>query len=297
MAENEHGPGCAPTKKRAISGGIAARLAGVAAVLRFALRGYDVVALILVLIAALVLLWAFVGGAAFKLAASLACALALAVAATEVPIVANSHTDAGDDADYLVVLGARVDEDGQPSYSLRYRLEAALAYLEAHPATAAVLSGGQGDDEPTTEAACMYGWLVEHGVEASRLLLEGKSSNTQENLRNSLALIGVGEAQADGADTVGTVGGQVEGTSGVDGTPASSADTPAPSARTAAPAPSTPRIAVVSSSYHLFRAKLIARGLGVEVLGVASYPGNPVVALNYFVREAPAVWKQLLMGS
>ena len=276
------------TKKHALSGGIAAWLAGVAAVLRFALRGYDVVALILVLIAALVLLWAFVGGAAFKLAASLACALALAVAATEVPIVANSHTDAGDDADYLVVLGARVDEDGQPSYSLRYRLEAALAYLEAHPATAAVLSGGQGDDEPTTEAACMYGWLVEHGVEVSRLLLEGKSSNTQENLRNSFALIGVGEAQADGAGTVGTVGGEVEGTSGVD-------DTPAPSA--AAPAPSTPRIAVVSSSYHLFRAKLIARGLGVEVLGVASYPGNPVVALNYFVREAPAVWKQLLMGS
>lgn len=276
------------TKKHALSGGIAAWLAGVAAVLRFALRGYDVVALILVLIAALVLLWAFVGGAAFKLAASLACALAVAVAATEVPIVANSHTDAGDDADYLVVLGARVDEDGQPSYSLRYRLEAALAYLEAHPATAAVLSGGQGDDEPTTEAACMYGWLVEHGVEVSRLLLEGKSSNTQENLRNSFALIGVGEAQADGAGTVGTVGGEVEGTSGVD-------DTPAPSA--AAPAPSTPRIAVVSSSYHLFRAKLIARGLGVEVLGVASYPGNPVVALNYFVREAPAVWKQLLMGS
>ena len=288
MAENEHGPGRAPTKKHALSGGIAAWLAGVAAVLRFALRGYDVVALILVLIAALVLLWAFVGGAAFKLAASLACALAVAVAATEVPIVANSHTDAGDDADYLVVLGARVDEDGQPSYSLRYRLEAALAYLEAHPATAAVLSGGQGDDEPTTEAACMYGWLVEHGVEVSRLLLEGKSSNTQENLRNSFALIGVGEAQADGAGTVGTVGGEVEGTSGVD-------DTPAPSA--AAPAPSTPRIAVVSSSYHLFRAKLIARGLGVEVLGVASYPGNPVVALNYFVREAPAVWKQLLMGS
>lgn len=292
------------TKKRALSGGIAAWLAGVAAVLRFALRGYDVVALILVLIAALVLLWAFVGGAAFKLAASLACALALAVAATEVPIVANSHTDAGDDADYLVVLGARVDEDGQPSYSLRYRLEAALAYLEAHPATAAVLSGGQGDDEPTTEAACMYGWLVEHGVEVSRLLLEDKSSNTQENLRNSFALIGVGEAQAGGADADGTVGGEVEGTSGVDGTPASSADAlassaaaPAPSARTAAPAPSTPRIAVVSSSYHLFRAKLIARGLGVEVLGVASYPGNPVVALNYFVREAPAVWKQLLMGS
>ncbi len=254
-------------KSRVVSGGVGALLAGVAAVLHFALRGYDVIACILLLIAVLVLLWAFVGGAAFKVVACLACVLALAVAVTEVPIVANAHADADVDADYLVVLGARVDEGGQPSYSLLYRLEAALAYLDAHPRTVAVLSGGQGDDEPTTEAACMYDWLVAHGVEPGRLLTEDRSTSTLENLRNSFALIGVGEnAGADGASEV--------------------TDT----------ATSTPRIAVLSCSYHLFRAKLIAQSLGVEVLGVACYPGNPVMALNYFIREAPAVWKQLLVG-
>ena len=53
--------------------------------------------------------------------------------------------------------------------------------------------------------------------------------------------------------------------------------------------------AVVSSSYHLYRAKLLAQQLGVEVAGIAANPGNPLVALNYFIREAPAVWKELLV--
>ena len=57
------------------------------------------------------------------------------------------------------------------------------------------------------------------------------------------------------------------------------------------------KVAVVSSSYHLFRAKLIASGLGVDVSGVAAFPGNPVVTVNYFIREAPAVWKQLLLNA
>ena len=223
-----------------------------AAVLRFALRGYDVIALILVGIAVFVMLWAFAGGMAFKVAVGVAGVIAVAVALTEVPIVSNARTDAGDDVDYLVVLGARVDEDGAPSYSLLWRLEASLGYLNAHPEARAVLSGGQGADEPATEAACMCDWLVAHGVSPDRLIVEDESANTYENLRNSFALIDAG------ADS---------------------------------------NIAVVSSSYHLYRAKLIARGLGVEVAGIASYPGNPVVALNYFIREAPAVWKQLLVSA
>lgn len=242
------------TKRKATSAGVAAGLVGVAAVLRFALRGYDVVAAILVAAAVLVLLWAFVGGAVFKAALALVGVVAVAVALTEVPIVANAHTDAGDDARCLVVLGARVDESGQPSYSLLWRLEAARDYLEGHPGTVAVLSGGQGPDEPCSEAACMFDWLRAHGVDEARLLVEDASTDTRENLRNSFALL-----RERGFDP-------------------------------------SQGVAVVSSSYHLYRAKLIAVGLGAEVGGVAAYPGNPVVTANYFIREAPAVWKQLLVG-
>ena len=245
------------TKNKTLAASVAASLAALAAVLRFALRGYDVVALILVVVAALVVLWAFVGGMAFKAAAGVVGVVALAVAVTEVPIVSNAKTDAAEDAEYVVVLGARVDEGGNPSYSLLWRLEATLEYLNAHPDCIAVLSGGQGADEPMSEAACMHDWLVAHGVAGDRLIVEDRSTNTLENLCNSFVLL---EQRTGDGDLSG-------------------------------------KVAIVSSSYHLFRAKLIASGLGVDVSGVAAFPGNPVVTVNYFIREAPAVWKQLLLNA
>ena len=37
--------------------------------------------------------------------------------------------------------------------------------------------------------------------------------------------------------------------------------------------------------------------MGVDVSGVVAFPGNPVVTVNYFIREVPAVWKQLLLNA
>ena len=49
------------------------------------------------------------------------------------------------------------------------------------------------------------------------------------------------------------------------------------------------RIAIVSSEYHLYRAKYMAQTLGAEALGVAARTTYPVLMLNYFIREAFAV--------
>ena len=45
------------------------------------------------------------------------------------------------------------------------------------------------------------------------------------------------------------------------------------------------RIAVCSSEYHLYRAQLLARRLGVEVGAVPARTTKPVLKLNYFLRE------------
>lgn len=45
-------------------------------------------------------------------------------------------------------------------------------------------------------------------------------------------------------------------------------------------------VAIVSSAYHLYRAKLMCRSLGVEAAGVAAPWGYFFVMLNYFIREA-----------
>ncbi len=90
--------------------------------------------------------------------------------------------------DYLIVLGARVRED-DISLSLKARLDRAIRFLEEHPETTLVLSGGQGEDEPTTEAMAMAEYLRYNGVEPERMLLETNSTNTTENMICSYALI------------------------------------------------------------------------------------------------------------
>ncbi|MDO4621560.1 MAG: YdcF family protein [Eubacteriales bacterium] len=85
---------------------------------------------------------------------------------------------------YLIVLGAQVREDG-PSRVLRYRLDAAAAYLEGHPDTICIVSGGKGGNEPREEAAVMREYLLGAGISDDRILTEGKSTTTEENLRFS----------------------------------------------------------------------------------------------------------------
>ena len=53
-------------------------------------------------------------------------------------------------------------------------------------------------------------------------------------------------------------------------------------------------IAMVTSEYHLFRAGLFARRLGLETVGVPAPTTLPVLKVNYFIREAVAVWYHLL---
>ena len=55
-------------------------------------------------------------------------------------------------------------------------------------------------------------------------------------------------------------------------------------------------VAILSSSYHLYRAKRMAANLGVEAAGVACYPGNPFLALNFFIREAFGVTHLMIFG-
>ena len=56
-------------------------------------------------------------------------------------------------------------------------------------------------------------------------------------------------------------------------------------------------VTILSSNYHLYRAKQMAKKLGVDAAGFACSPGNPVLALNYFIREAFGVTHLWVFGS
>ena len=94
---------------------------------------------------------------------------------------------------YAVVLGAKVKGNGEPSLSLQYRLETAIAYLEQYPHVTVIVSGGQGKEEPVSEAERMYTYLLEAGIAEERIIQEDASTSTFENLSLSKALLPEGE--------------------------------------------------------------------------------------------------------
>lgn len=116
------------------------------------------------------------------------CIGLLVAGVTECVIIKASFGDPMEHCDYMVVLGAKVRTEG-PSVSLMDRIRAAKTYLDSHPDVIAVVSGGQGADEPMTEARCMYEELVELGVDPQRIWIEDQATSTWENLNFSLNLI------------------------------------------------------------------------------------------------------------
>lgn len=110
------------------------------------------------------------------------------VTVTEGLIIKASFGTPQQSVDYLVVLGAKVRVTG-PSASLWDRIYGAYDYLLAHPEVTAVVSGGQGDDEPVAEAEAMREELITMGIAPERIWVEDKATSTWENLHFSLDLI------------------------------------------------------------------------------------------------------------
>ncbi len=109
-------------------------------------------------------------------------------------LIAGTFTDEGkDDLDYIIVLGAQIRVNG-PSVVLRHRLDAAAEYLMENPETKCIVSGGQGVNEPVSEAEGMAEYLIQKGIGAERILLEDQSRNTVENIRFSMRLMQEPEA-------------------------------------------------------------------------------------------------------
>ena len=175
-----------------------ALLSGLAFYLKFCIPGYSFSALVCICLLAVILFYTFMPLVGLKFPALakwttriftviLAAGL-LVVGITEAVIIRASFGDPGEHVDYVVVLGAKVNADG-PSVSLMDRICAAYEYAESHPDTVLVLSGGQGTDEPITEAECMYRELLALGVDHLQLRMEDYATSTWENLNFSLEFI------------------------------------------------------------------------------------------------------------
>ncbi|MBC6972564.1 YdcF family protein [Bacillus sp. Xin] len=103
-------------------------------------------------------------------------------------IYKHGHMKAPDDADYMILLGAKV-KGTKPSYSLQYRIDKAAEYLKKHEQTIVIVSGGKGKGEDISEALAMKQGLMKQDIAEQRIIMEDRSTNTDENIEFSKALI------------------------------------------------------------------------------------------------------------
>lgn len=97
------------------------------------------------------------------------------------------ETIARDNELIVMVYGCRTYD--YPSKALRERLNAALELLNAYPESLCIVTGGQGSNEPITEAESMQRYLIENGIDESRIITEPKASSTVENIEFTQRII------------------------------------------------------------------------------------------------------------
>lgn len=187
---------------------------------------------------------------------TLAILVILAFLITEGLIFSGMLQKPSKNLDTLIVLGAQVNGT-KLSNSLKLRLERAKEYLNENPETIAVVSGGKGSKEEISEAEAMYEYLVSQGIDETRLIKEDRSTNTNENLKYSLALL---EEKSNKK-------------------------------------PEDLRIGIVTNGFHVFRGTSIGKKMGCRQIEGVPAKSNKFLQLNYLVRECLGIWKDKLVGN
>ena len=178
--------------------------------------------------------------------------------------------------DYVIVLGARVKEH-TVSNSLKKRLDKAIEYAQENPDTILVLSGGRGPGEDVSEAEVMRQYLEYNGVRPEQLLIEDRSVSTVENIAYSKVVIEE-HRNRDKKELV----------------PLTRRTTSVPYAI----APDKPlEIGVLTSNFHIYRARLTAEKWGIENVYGISADSDPVLFIHLCVRECASIVKDRLMGN
>lgn len=204
------------------------------------------------------------------------CTGILVFAVVEILIFTAAAGAAAPDLDYVIVLGARVREDGL-SRVLKYRLDRAMEYLAGNPGAMLVLSGGQGKGEPVSEAAAMRDYLEYNGVSHRRLILEERSSSTVENIAYGRLAIEADQERRKELSSQTTVVMEP-------GTYEEIPDKPI-------------KVGVLTSDFHVFRAEQIAKKWGMPDIHGISSKSDPVLFVHYCVRECAAILKDKLVGN
>ena len=100
----------------------------------------------------------------------------------------DGYIDSGDNFDYMIVLGAKLN-GRTPMLALSERLEKAAELYHQTEGLKVIVSGGQGPDELISEADAMGKELSNAGVDERDIIYEDESRSTYENISFSKDII------------------------------------------------------------------------------------------------------------
>lgn len=157
---------------------------------------------------------------------------------------------------YIIVLGSGLKDGMEVTPLLASRVDKGIELFYENPGSLLILSGGKGSDEKLAESEAMFNFALSRAVPEEGLIIENKSSNTRENLLFSKALIDACENVSVALDRDPLEDGKKN----------------------------KANILVVSNSYHILRALLLARELGIDCDGRGART-KLYFSINAFIRE------------
>ena len=98
------------------------------------------------------------------------------------------------DKDFVIILGSKIKSDGTLTPLLKGRADKAIAfgqkqYAENNKKIIYIPSGGKGRDEVIAEADAIKKYLMEKGIKGKDIIVENKSTSTDENMQFSKKII------------------------------------------------------------------------------------------------------------
>ena len=108
-------------------------------------------------------------------------------ALVETRIISFAKKEPERNADYLIVLGSQMKDDG-PSLDYKARLDSAYEYLSENSKTKVITTGAQGTKEPVSEAQGGADYLIRRGIDLDRIIIDDHSYDTLQNLSNAKKL-------------------------------------------------------------------------------------------------------------
>lgn len=160
-----------------------------------------------------------------------------------------------ENTDYILVLGAGLNNGHELSQTLRDRLDTALKCInEYNNESYVVVSGGQGEDEDISEAEAMKRYLIENGINNERIIMENESRNTSQNFKFSRSKI----EEHSGKD--------IEDVS----------------------------VKIITTDFHGLRSSMLAKRNGYEEIEVNSSDTVGYLIPVFYTREAVAIVKSYI---